>query len=276
MKEGEATGGEDREAADLRQELETTRERIALYGRLIEDLPGIYEEKFRERVDPLLEQNRHLAEEGRKLREEVACLPGGTASSVPRAALPPAGGNRREPPRLAAVPPVTLLLGLAAGGALVLAGTLVLQVFRPAEPPPAALAPPAEPAEPQGPAEPTEVRPAVRPDELLLSVDGLSWVEVRNLDEERIFVGDLRGERRFPLGRGLRISAGRPDLVTVEASGRPARILGEIDEIGWQTFLPAQRTRPENSQSPAATRTQTTQESVSSGEASRTNGSTSQ
>lgn len=276
MKEGEATGGEDREAADLRQELETTRERIALYGRLIEDLPDIYEEKFRERVDPLLEQNRQLAEEGRKLREEVGRLPGGAASGTPRAALPPAAENRREPPRLAAVPPVTLLLGLAAGGALVLAGSLVLQVLRPAEPPPAALAPPAQPADRQGPAEQVEVRPAVGPDELLLSVDGLSWVEVRTLDEERIFVGELRGERRFPLGRGLRISAGRPDLVTVEASGRPARILGEIDEIGWQTFLPAQRTPPENSQSPAATRAQPTQESASSGEASRTNGSTSQ
>ncbi len=276
MKEGEATGGEEREAADLRQELETTRERIALYGRLIEDLPGIYEDKFRERVAPLLEQNRLLAAEGRKLREDVARLPGGTPSAATRAALPPAGGNRREPPRLATFPPVTLLLGLAAGGALVLAGSLVMQVLRPSEPPPAALTPPTAPQDRQGPAEPEEVRQAVSPDELLLSVDGLSWVEVRTVDQERIFVGDLRGDRRFPLGRGLRVSAGRPDLVTVEASGLPARILGEIDEIGWQTFLPDQRPRSENSQSAAASRAQPTQESASSGEASRTKGSTSQ
>jgi hypothetical protein len=107
-------------------------------------------------------------------------------------------------------------------------------------------------------------------------VDGLSWVEVRNLEGERVFVGELRGERRFPLGRGLRLSAGRPDLVTVETGGRPARILGEIDEIGWQTFLPDQRTRPENNQRPAASSAQPTQDSVSDGEANLTNGSTSQ
>lgn len=275
MKQEEATGGDDREAADLRQELETTRERIALYGKLIEDLPGIYEDKFRDRVDPLLERNRQLAEEGRKLREEMSHLPGGPAPAV-RAALPPAAKSRREPPRLPAVPPVTLLLGVAAGGALVLAGSLILQVLRPAEPPPAPQAPPAAPADQDRTASGVEARSAPGPEELQLSVDGLSWVEVRNLEGERVFVGELRGERRFPLGRGLRLSAGRPDLVTVEAGGRPARILGEIDEIGWQTFLPDQRTRPENNQRPTASSAQPSQDSVSDGEASLTNGSTSQ
>jgi hypothetical protein len=171
---------------------------------------------------------------------------------------------------------VTLLLGLAAGGALVLAGSLLLQVFQPAQPPPARLGPVAAPAD-QEPAAPAMAsRPAVRGDELRLSIEGLSWVEVRNLDGDRIFVGNLQGERRFPLGKGLRLAAGRPDLVTVETGGRPARLLGEIDEIGWQTFLPDQRTPPENSQSPAASRTQPTQDSVREGDASNTNGSTSQ
>ncbi len=275
MKQEEATGGDDREAADLRQELETTRERIALYGKLIEDLPGIYEDKFRDRVDPLLERNRQLAEEGRKLREEVTRLPGGSAPTV-RAALPPAAKGHREPPRLAAVPPVTVLLGLAAGGAVVLAGSLLVQVFRPADSPPASLGPPAEPAGQDGSAATVKPRPEVGTDELRLSVDGLSWVEVRNLEGERIFVGDLRGERRYPLGRGLRLKAGRPDLVTVEASGEPARILGEIDEIGWKTFLPDQRTRPENNQRPAPSNAQPSQDSVRDGEPSLTNGSTSQ
>jgi hypothetical protein len=277
MTQGEGAGGEHRDLADLRQELETTRERIALYGRLIEDLPGIYEEKFRDRLDPLLERNRQLAEEERTLREELSRrLPGQPAPGRSRPTLPPAGRARGERPRFAAVPAVTLLLGLAAGGALLLAGRLLVQGLRPADPPAATLAPPAEPADQDGSASTLQGGPSVRADELLLSVDGLSWVEVRSLEGERIFVGNLRGERRLPLGKGVRISAGRPDLVTVEANGRPARILGEIDETDWQTFLPDQRTRPENSQMPAASRAQPAQDSVSSGEASLTNGSTSQ
>jgi hypothetical protein len=63
-------------------------------------------------------------------------------------------------------------------------------------------------------------------------------MEVRSLADTTLFLGTLQGSRTFPLGQGLRISAGRPDLVTVQLHGEPARILGGIREIGWHTFPP--------------------------------------
>ena len=54
-----------------------------------------------------------------------------------------------------------------------------------------------------------------------------------------LFKGTFTGERRFPIGHGLKVLAGRPDLVQVSLVGRPVRPLGTIDQIRWETFRPA-------------------------------------
>lgn len=82
--------------------------------------------------------------------------------------------------------------------------------------------------------------PAAGPGVLQLRGDEPSWVEVREPDGTVLFSGILEKEARFRLGAGLRVLAGRPDLVTVSVSGETPRRLGTISEVEWQTF-PAAR-----------------------------------
>ena len=75
--------------------------------------------------------------------------------------------------------------------------------------------------------------------ELVLSSAEPSWLAVRSADGTTLFEGSVRGERSFPLGRGLEVRAGRPDLVTARVGAGPARVLGPIEQIRWWSFRPA-------------------------------------
>ena len=72
---------------------------------------------------------------------------------------------------------------------------------------------------------------------LVLTTSQVSWLEVRRLQGgERLFMGTLKGERAFPLDRGLRVLAGRPDLVKARIGKGPAMPLGTISEIRWTIY----------------------------------------
>lgn len=75
--------------------------------------------------------------------------------------------------------------------------------------------------------------------ELVLRSAEPSWLAVRTADGTTLFEGTVQGERRFPLGRGLEVRAGRPDLVTARVGTGPARVLGPIEQIRWWSFRPA-------------------------------------
>ena len=218
------------------EELNATKQQLSSYQELIEEIPQLYERKFRERLQPILERNEQLIEEGRRLEEQVAnILP--PESVVPvRGILPPS----RPPNPATPLPPRRRRWWLAFGSlaALLVAGGGFLHTTR--QPPraqPQRIPSPAAKTRPGTPASTTQrVTPA--PGELLLKTKGISWMEVRTLTGATLFIGTLQGSHTFPLGQGLRISAGRPDLVTVEAHGESARILGGIREIGWHTFPP--------------------------------------
>lgn len=81
---------------------------------------------------------------------------------------------------------------------------------------------------------PVAARPA--PDQLLLESRQPSWLEVRTAAGETLFRGTFTGEKRFPLGSGLRVLAGRPDLVTASAGSLAPQTLGRIDQVVWRTF----------------------------------------
>jgi hypothetical protein len=66
-----------------------------------------------------------------------------------------------------------------------------------------------------------------------------SWLEVRDSQGARLFEGTLEGEKSFPLGQGLRVMAGRPDLVLAEVAGQKPRVLGPIDQVIWRSFAAA-------------------------------------
>ena len=71
---------------------------------------------------------------------------------------------------------------------------------------------------------------------LSLSSSSPSWVEVRNSEGTTLFKGTLSGEQPFPLGEGLRVLAGRPDLVSAAVGPKAARPLGTISDVRWRSF----------------------------------------
>jgi cytoskeletal protein RodZ len=71
---------------------------------------------------------------------------------------------------------------------------------------------------------------------LTLSSGSNTWLEVKTLKGQQLFRGDFKGRKGFPLNEGLRVLAGRPDLLLVQVGGTAARPLGSISEVTWQTF----------------------------------------
>ena len=105
----------------------------------------------------------------------------------------------------------------------------------------------ARPTQPQ--AQPqllTEIPPAVKeiesgsgslePDQLQLTSSQPSWLEIKTKTGTTLFRGIFTGERRFPLGQGLEVLAGRPDLVRAQIGGGAAQPLGAIDQVRWRSF----------------------------------------
>ena len=105
----------------------------------------------------------------------------------------------------------------------------------------------ARPTQPQ--AQPqllTEIPPAVKeiesgsgslePDQLQLTSSQPSWLEIKTKTGTTLFRGIFTGERRFPLGQGLEVLAGRPDLVRTQIGGGAAQPMGAIDQVRWRSF----------------------------------------
>lgn len=110
------------------------------------------------------------------------------------------------------------------------------QPQRPSQAAPAALTPPTRATAPK-PVVPS--KPAIpAKQELQLSSSQSSWLEVRSSGGQKLFEGTFKGRRRFPLGKGLDVLAGRPDLVQTRLNGGPLRTLGPIDQIRWVRFTP--------------------------------------
>jgi cytoskeleton protein RodZ len=83
------------------------------------------------------------------------------------------------------------------------------------------------------------------PGVLVLRSDEPSWVEVQTQEGQVLFSGSLEKEARFRLGMGLRVLAGRPDLVTAAVGSEAPRRLGTISEVGWQNFAPPPSATPQ-------------------------------
>lgn len=93
----------------------------------------------------------------------------------------------------------------------------------------------------------------VSPGVLVLRSEEPSWVEVRTASRQILFSGMLEKEARFRLGPGLRVLAGRPDLVTASVGSAPPRRLGTISQVDWQDFpsSPAPAVVPGTAPAPA-------------------------
>jgi cytoskeletal protein RodZ len=170
-------------------------------------------------------------------------------AAQPSAVLPsstdPSPSNRGTPGVASLLAWLMLLAGAGAGG-WVLWQRLPLpsppaatQAAAPT--PPAAQAPLAEPAPPAAPAPDLGTAPPDAADtDLVLNATAPCWLEIRPIaGGPPLFRGTLRGEKRIPLGQGVRLRAGRPDLLLVAQAGQQPRALGTISEVRWVTFRPA-------------------------------------
>lgn len=109
-------------------------------------------------------------------------------------------------------------------------------------------APPSTPAQPLSPAttSPTAA------DTLRLSTSEPSWVEVRKVNGRTLFEGTLTGEKRFAVGRGIEVIAGRPHAVRAAMGSAAGVPLGGVADIRWKRFSPAElQPEPPASASPS-------------------------
>ncbi|MGB7566053.1 MAG: RodZ domain-containing protein [Prochlorococcaceae cyanobacterium] len=194
-------------------------------------------------ADPLIEELRRTdlgspsgngASTNRRI--SASSLPSPPLSPQAPSPLPSSTSNNRSPgtlPRWA--------LGALGGLVLVTSlGTLAWRQWQAvrarSEPPEAPLAADRSPALAQS--NPESSKPGVMPPGtkavVVLSSPEGSWIAVRSGSGQSLYEGLLKGERQFPADPGLRVLAGRPDLVTVRIGGSIARRLGPINEVIWR------------------------------------------
>lgn len=199
----------------LDAQLATAQAELQALEQLVAELPQIYEAKFRQGLEAVVQLNRQLAGEQAALRQ--AC-----AGALPAAASP--GRSSRA---------VAIWEKRFAPWALVAVAALVFGLWltrvrqRRAEPAPVAAL--------SAPAVDTSTAAAV----LVLRAQGTSWVEVQDLgSREVLFIGELkRGEQRSVRFRqGLRLRSGRPDLLTVQLDGQPPQPFDQNQGLDWRTF----------------------------------------
>ena len=156
-------------------------------------------------------------------------IPAGLAPT----AVPPGQATPHTSPESSRIP-LRWARAVAFAGLTLLLGLVGIQSFRllgQRRPVPAAVPAASDPAR--------SAAPTAAPGVLLLRSDQPSWVEVRNDDGQVLFSGLLEKEARFRLASGLRVLAGRPDLVTATVAGEAPRRLGTISQVDWQDFAPA-------------------------------------
>jgi len=233
--QSEPSGAADADSAN-RQELARLRAELDEYQRLIEELPEIYAAKFRQRVEQVALEIRRLMEERDLLQEQIQrALVGADPTSLPAVATEPSLSC--PTPQAVAIAPllrrpgalVAVSLVVACGVALI--GALGLRLLQPASAPRRPVA-----------AEKPLPRPAGRPaaPQLRLRARGECWLEVRDLDGTLLLGTTLRQGQTttVPLGAGVRLRAGRPDLLELAAADQPFRSFGAIGDIGWQIVTP--------------------------------------
>ena len=210
--------GDQRELGAIQGRLADTRQHIGELEALIGELPGIYERKFEQQLLPLLEQEQLLRQQNVLLLDQLQrALP---AAASPRLLAPgPAPGRRSPQYRLA----------LGAAVAALAAFGLLQRQLAPGSPQPN----PAPLGANQVAAQ--AARPA-RAQELLVIARGPSWIELRDSQWRTVYRGRLKGRKRFNLGAGLSLKAGRPKLVQVQLGGGPAQPLPPGKWWTWHRF----------------------------------------
>jgi len=209
------------------------------YQRLLKELPGIYEGKFRQKVRAVVQEIRELLDERRALQEQVAhslaqppSLPAPVAKTWADVRLPRFGLPKLSVLAFAALPRRRWLWAGAAG--LLLLGLIAAGSRRVAQ-----QGSPTGGA--KGPVMPQrQLAPGALAPVHLEARGGKSWVLVEDLQGRQLFEAILQpGVRhRLSLGAGLRLRSGRPDLLFVAVADQMPRPLGGLSDLQWVVVRP--------------------------------------
>ena len=233
----------------IQDELHAAKLELEEYRRLLDQLPEIYEAKFRHKVRAVAKDIHYLLDERKSLQEQVS-----------RGLLQPRGPEALPPAAAVSLTPVLrswsyfrllrfqslytairsfglpnrLQLGvlLGAGVALVLMvlGLPYLLNRR-------SLPLGGSPTVPLG----RERSPLPTAASLRLEArGGQSWVQVERLGGGVVYDAILESgqNKKLPLGSGLKIRSGRPDLLYVGVGMLPFVRLGAVDDLDWFEFRP--------------------------------------
>lgn len=249
------------EIADLERQVAEAQAELEQYQGLLNDLPGIYEDKFRQKVRSVAEDIRHLLDERKALQEQVS-----RALAQPRApeALPPVAADAPPPAprrwadvrlpsfkspsgdspsqRRAPLKPLAFRFGIPKGrqrgvvlGAGLVLALLVLGL-------PQLLSRRSVLVVARTPAPPVGERPAAAiPASLRLQArGGQSWVRVERLEGGKVLDAILEPgqSKELALGSGLKIRSGRPDLLYVAVGTVRPQPLGGVSDLDWYEFRP--------------------------------------
>lgn len=258
-----AANPDHQQLAELEAELEEVRAELEEYQTLLQDLPGIYEEKFRHQVRSTVENIRDLLDERQRLKDQVSKA---LASAQERQQLPAAEGDPAAVPRASVRPRRRSRLQVSLPAFL--SSSRVDPGSRPAPEHPfhrrargfrswrwalaagcgavaVVLIPQLSHSPQQRPAEPLRqsgTGAVERPVSSLklLSRGGQSWVLIENLSGGKVLDvvlndGDMKD---VPIGDGLRIRSGRPDLLYLGIGSQSLQRLGGVNDLDWTEIRP--------------------------------------
>jgi len=227
----------------LESQVAAAQAELEEYQRLLNELPEIYEGKFRQKLSSVAQEIRQLLDERKALQQQVGhalaetkqpkLLPASRAASEfpdhPKAQIWP----KLQIPRFKHLPKLRLI-GLSAAAALGLVGAaLVIPSFFSSR----SLAPPGGASIRSSQAAPV---PSASTTIQLQARGGESWVLVEDLKGRPVFDGILQsGEpKRFPLAQGLRLRSGRADLLFVAVGDALPKPLGDVGDLDWVEIRP--------------------------------------
>ena len=213
------------------------------YQRLLNELPEIYEGKFRQKLRSVAQEIRQLLDERKALQQQLGHA---LAETTQQKQLPVSGSAFEIPdqpkaqiwtklpiPRFKRLPNLRLL-GFSASAALLLIGAALVipSLFSSRELAPRGGASIRSPQSPPVASTPTTIQLQAR--------GGESWVLVEDLKGEQVFDVILQpgAPKRLPLGQGLRLRSGRADLLFVSVGNAAPKSLGGVGDLDWVEIRP--------------------------------------
>jgi hypothetical protein len=240
---------------DLERQVAEAQAELERYQGLLNELPGIYEDKFRQKVRTVAQDLRHLLDERKALQAQVsrslaqvqerqALPPVLEVESRPRASLPRFRTSPTADDSVLArqiswhylrfdIPRVRLwALSLTGGFGIALLLIFGLQFL--------ANRRTASRVGSVAPIERSRIPTSAAATLSLQARGGQSWVLVESLAGRKVYdaVLDSGESKVFPLGAGLRVRSGRADLLFVTVGSDSPRALGGVSDVGWVEFRP--------------------------------------